>query len=353
MKPAPPVTSTRSPIGRRICGSLRPATTVALLGGLAALAAACGGGGFRRAAEPAAAPPLTREPAGRTRAIGGEPEGLAFDAAAGLLAVGLRQPHGALAFVDPDTLATRARVPLPAAPRHLAYAPAEAAVLVPAESADRVLEVTPDGVRSRSQGRHPPPRRRRDRPPRLRRRRALRPGLGPAPRPARSDLAGAAPAGRDRRLRPPLRRPRRRLRARPAGLRRRQRRASWAQVDAGVGPTHVVGSGYVAFVADTEGDAVRKFAVGAHPVQTEVVPAPGAPYGIAVDHARGRLWVTLTARNQLVEYAVGEGPTRRIATYPTVRQPNSVAVDPRSGVVFVAGRRDGRLQRIVPREDRP
>ena len=88
-------------------------------------------------------------------------------------------------------------------------------------------------------------------------------------------------------------------------------------------------------------------------MQTEVVPAPGAPYGIALDLARGRLWVTLTARNQLVEYAVGEGPTRRIATYPTVRQPNSVAVDPRSGVVYVAGRRDGRLQRIVPREDRP
>ncbi len=36
------------------------------------------------------------------------------------------------------------------------------------------------------------------------------------------------------------------------------------------------------------------------------------------------------------------------ATYPTVRQPNSVAVDPRSGEVFVAGRDEGQMQRIEP-----
>jgi DNA-binding beta-propeller fold protein YncE len=352
MKPAPPVTRTRSPIGRRICGALRPAALAGLLGGLGAVAVACGGSGFPRAAEPADSPPLTRKPAGRTREIGGEPEGLAFDNAAGLLAVGLRRPHGALAFVDPKTLAPRARVALPAAARHLAYAPAEAAVVVPAESADRVLEVTPAGIRSEAKvGTHPHA--------------AAAIGHRVFVADEHSDQVSVLRRGRLEASWPAPHQPGgiAAFAHRYVGLVAVSERVlqvydaasgkELGEVDAGVGPTHIAGSGYTGFVADTEGDAVRKFAVDAHPVQTEVVPAPGAPYGIAADFARGRLWVTLTARNQLVEYAVGEGPTRKLATYPTVRQPNSVAVDPRSGVVYVAGRRDGRLQRIDPREERP
>src|SRR4051794_3161883 len=54
MKPAPPVTRTRSPIGRRIWAAPIGAATRGLLAG-------CGGGGStapRRAAEPAESPPL-------------------------------------------------------------------------------------------------------------------------------------------------------------------------------------------------------------------------------------------------------------------------------------------------------
>lgn len=349
MKPAPPVTRTRSPIGRRIWAGLRPAALAALLGGLAALASACGGGGFPRAAEPADAPPLGREPAGRTRRLGGEPEGLAFDAAAGLLAVGLRRPHGTLAFVDPATLATRARVPLPAAPRHLAYAPAEAAVLVPAESANVLVEATPAGIRSEAAvGTHPHA--------------AAAIGHRAFVADEHSDQVSVLKRGRLEATWPAP--------VQPGGIAAVAGRyvvlvavaervlqvyeaasgEELGEVGAGVGPSHVVAFGQDAFVADTQGDAIRRFAIGRRPRQTEVVKAPGTPYGIAADRRRGRLWVTLTARNQLVEYAVGAGATRRIATYPTVRQPNSVAVQPRSGVVFVAGREDGRLQRIVPRE---
>jgi DNA-binding beta-propeller fold protein YncE len=42
-------------------------------------------------------------------------------------------------------------------------------------------------------------------------------------------------------------------------------------------------------------------------------------------------------------------PAREIARYPTVRQPNSVAVDPASGRVFVTGKADGQLQILEPR----
>jgi hypothetical protein len=39
---------------------------------------------------------------------------------------------------------------------------------------------------------------------------------------------------------------------------------------------------------------------------------------------------------------------RLLRRFPTVRQPNSVTVDPRSGRVFVTGRRDGMLQFFNP-----
>jgi hypothetical protein len=57
--------------------------------------------------------------------------------------------------------------------------------------------------------------------------------------------------------------------------------------------------------------------------------------------------VTLTERNEVAELEAGDEP-RRLRSFPTVRQPNSVAVDPESGRVFVASRSDGTLQLIDP-----
>ena len=57
---------------------------------------------------------------------------------------------------------------------------------------------------------------------------------------------------------------------------------------------------------------------------------PGSPYGIAVDERREHLWVTQTARNRVVEMKVTDIAPQIIASYPTVRQPNSVAVDGRA-----------------------
>jgi DNA-binding beta-propeller fold protein YncE len=57
--------------------------------------------------------------------------------------------------------------------------------------------------------------------------------------------------------------------------------------------------------------------------------------------------VALSARNALVELTLGSRPRRR-RTLPTVRQPNSVAVDPRTGRVLVASARDDALQLVDP-----
>ena len=57
--------------------------------------------------------------------------------------------------------------------------------------------------------------------------------------------------------------------------------------------------------------------------------------------------VTLTARNQLVEVAAGDRP-RELGRRPTVRQANTLAVDPRSGRVLLASRTDGTLELVDP-----
>ncbi len=351
MKPAPPVTKTRPSIRRRIW---TPALLTALAASAAALLSGCGGGGDsaakpRRAAEPADSPPLRARPAGTVAGLGNEPEGLAFDRRASLLAVGLRDPDR-LAFVDPRDLAGRGEVALPAAARHLAYSPAAAAVVVPAESADEVLAVAPGaGVRSRvAVGRHPHD--------------AavlggttfvadehsdqvsvLRHGADVATLPAPHQPGGIAVAG-----------PYVVLVAVSARVLQVYDGASLrvlGTTSAGVGPSHVVAAGTLAYVADTQGDAIRSYWIGVRPRPLAVTPAPGTPYGLALDDRRHRLWVTLTAKNRLLELATSpSGRLRRLGSYPTVRQPNSVEVEPGSGAVLVAGRTSpGQIERIVPR----
>jgi hypothetical protein len=114
---------------------------------------------------------------------------------------------------------------------------------------------------------------------------------------------------------------------------------------AGAGPTHVVaGEGGLAYVVDTAGDGLLVFETRGKLRIRRRYPLLGAPYAAASDLRRGRLWVTLTARNQLVELATGARP-HRLNVYPSVRRPNAVAVDP-SGRVYVHG--DG-LQLLDPR----
>jgi DNA-binding beta-propeller fold protein YncE len=121
---------------------------------------------------------------------------------------------------------------------------------------------------------------------------------------------------------------------------------------AGAGPTHVVaGERGLAYVVDTAGDGLLVFDTHGELRMLRRYPLLGAPFGAASDLRSGRLWVTLTARNQLVELATSARP-HRLAVYPTVRQPNSVAVDPSSGRVYVTGEADGELQLLDPRRSR-
>jgi hypothetical protein len=117
---------------------------------------------------------------------------------------------------------------------------------------------------------------------------------------------------------------------------------------AGAGPTHVVaGEGALAYVVDTAGDGLLVFETRGELRIRRRYPLLGAPYAAASDLDNGRLWVTLTARNQLVELATSARP-HRLKVHPTVRQPNAVAVDA-GGRVFVRG---NELQLLDPRRSR-
>lgn len=73
-------------------------------------------------------------------------------------------------------------------------------------------------------------------------------------------------------------------------------------------------------------------------------PVPGAPYGIAYDPNRDLAWVTVTETNEVVGYDVAGGEPQERHRFRTVGQPNSVAVDPGSGEVFVSSATGGGVQ---------
>jgi DNA-binding beta-propeller fold protein YncE len=314
---------------------------------LAALVAGCGSAGAEElppAAEPASSPPAAATPDGRVVPVGFKPEGVV--AGAGVFAVGVREP-AALVLIDGGTGAVIRRVPLPAAPRHLAFDGSR--VLVPAEDADTLLRVTIPGgaVTPARTGREPHDAAAAggrilvadelahtltaldgDRVV-ARVKTALQPGGVTALDNGRKvavvsvrervvevfDIATGARAGR---------------------------------AHAGVGPTHAVSDGgnYL-FVTDTAGGALLVYHLRPRLELIRRYPLPGSPYGIAIDNRRHRIFVTQTARNQLTELIAGGRPSL-VRRYATPRQPNTVAVDEASGRVAVTGKVDGVLQLLDP-----
>lgn len=122
-----------------------------------------------------------------------------------------------------------------------------------------------------------------------------------------------------------------------------------AQVPAGAGPTHVVADRDGQFVViDTRGNAVLVYQLTPTVRQIARLALPGTPYGVAYDPVRDQLWVTLTARNQLVGISLNTAAPKVFRQFPTVRQPNTVAVDTITGRLFVTGTDDGVLELIDP-----
>jgi DNA-binding beta-propeller fold protein YncE len=100
-------------------------------------------------------------------------------------------------------------------------------------------------------------------------------------------------------------------------------------------------------VTDTRGGELLAFT--ANPlIMRQRYPVPGAPYGLAYDPRTDLAWVTLTEKNEVVAYHVAGGEPVEKYRFATVRQPDSVAVDPGSGRVYVASANGQGIQVISP-----
>lgn len=297
------------------------------------------------AAEPGTSPPLRVEPAGVVVTLDQQPEGMAYDEQTDILAVAVREPNRLL-LIRGGTGEVLRTVELPGHARHLQMGGPGGPVLVPAEDSDTFVQVSlPDATATETEvGEYPHD--------------AAQTASGlimvaderggtlsvldggevvhrfldvtqPGGVTAVGDVAAVIDVGAftlttyDVPAEEPLQR-----------------------VAAGDGPTHIVADGRGGVVvADTRGNALLFFDLDplAERVRLEL---DGTPYGIAYDERADLLWVTLTARNELVGFDLSGATAREVARFPTVRQPNTIAVDPNSGRVWVASRTTGELQTI-------
>jgi hypothetical protein len=92
-------------------------------------------------------------------------------------------------------------------------------------------------------------------------------------------------------------------------------------------------------VADTRGGQLLVF--GADPlIERQAYPVDESPYGIA--GSTTLVWVSQTATNTVIGYDLATGIPMEKVRYPTVRQPNSLALDQDSGTLYVvSGSGDG------------
>lgn len=302
------------------------------------------------AAEPKPARPDTPKPVGQVIEVGAKPEGVAVDPKSGLAAVTVQSPDG-IALVDTRTRKVVRRVRLAASARHVQLAAPGGPFLVPLEASDQLAEVYPSAdrkVRITKVGDNPHD----------------AAAIGPRAFVA-DEFDSAISTVRDGRLLSTVP-----VDAQPGGIAAvgtkevavisvraytvqlftatdRPRPTEGAQ-NVGYGPSHVVADkdGRL-YIADGRGDALTVFATRPRLKFLQHIPLGGSPLGLAVDDARGRVWVTLSDANQLVQLDQADDP-KIVKRRSTVPQPNSVGVVPATGEVLVASRSEGTLQFVKP-----
>ncbi|WP_345496519.1 YncE family protein [Nocardia callitridis] len=98
-------------------------------------------------------------------------------------------------------------------------------------------------------------------------------------------------------------------------------------------------------VTDSEGGQLLVYGVGPL-VLHQRFPVRSSPYALAYDQRSDLIWVTCTQSNEVVGFDLSTGIPKEQGRYPTVRQPNSVTVDQRTGDLFVGSATGDGVQRI-------
>ena len=266
-------------------------------------------------------------PPGETFRVGAEPEGLVVGAWDGLAAVVTRDPSR-LTLVDLDRRRVLERGPLPATGRHRTGRGPGRSALVPVEQSDELIDVglasgrrlerpsrsaTTPTTRPPAAGRHFVGNEFADHGLRGRGRRGGRDPAGPA---ARGEPGGVPAAAGG---------PGRRGRGRRAGARGLRRphapdRRWAARVRATGRPTSVAAGDPRAWVADTDGRGRTRLPRHRRPARRRSSPPPrwrsALPTGSPSMPERDRLWVTLTACNEAVEYDLSGARPRELGRDP-------------------------------------
>ncbi len=98
-------------------------------------------------------------------------------------------------------------------------------------------------------------------------------------------------------------------------------------------------------VTDTAGNELLVYTAGPL-VLRQRFPVGSSPYALAYDQRSDTVWVTCTESNEVVGFDLSSGIPKEVGRYPTVRQPNSVTIDERTGDLFVGSAIGDGLQRI-------
>jgi hypothetical protein len=290
------------------------------------------------AATAARSPAATAEPAGTVHALSGKPTAMIVDAGTRLLAVAVDKPPAVLLYKigDSGELAAPTKVALPGPADTLTLARPGGPLLAAAGSSGELVRITlPGGATEPAPIRGEP---------------VSAAGYGDRTLVAVRDRKAVAVLGGDRiyrmisgglysadqvlatgehavvfdRLRNALFELDVRAGTVDEGLR------------AGDGATNAVTDRFGrVLVTDTRGGALLAFSLDPL-LMRQRYPVAGAPYALAYDPKRDLAWVTLTATNEVVGFDVAGGQPEEKYRFPTVEQPNNVAVDPISGRVVVA-----------------
>lgn len=303
--------------------------------------------GLPPAAEPQRAPAQYNQLAGRFVPVGQSPEGVVVDPTTRTVAVATRHPDQ-LVLINADTATVIGRTPLPGVARHVELAAPGGPVLVPVETANAIVRVElPRGVAS-------PP---------------VVTGTSPHDAAAAAngtifvsnELGGTVAAVRGNEV----------VKVfadcvQPAGMAAVANTVGMLDVrgndlttydaanltivgstPAGAGPTHLIADRHGRMIgADTRGDAVRVFTPLPTPKQVAYVVQPGAPYGVAYDSVRDKLWVASSGTNEVVGYDMSESRPLELQRFSTVQNPYSLGVDSVTGRLFVVGVAQGIVQML-------
>ncbi|MEV6360837.1 YncE family protein [Nocardia asteroides] len=98
-------------------------------------------------------------------------------------------------------------------------------------------------------------------------------------------------------------------------------------------------------VTDTAGGELLVYSAGPL-VLRQRFPVASSPYALAYDPRSNTVWVTGTQSNEVVGYDLSTGIGVEVGRFPTLRQPDAVTVDARTGDLFVASAAGEGLQRI-------